>query len=365
VAKSVKSYKIAVIAGDGTGPEVIAEAVKVANAAAGKFGFKLEETAFDFGGERYKRTGETLPDSAIDELRKFDSILLGAIGHPDVKPGILEKGILLKLRFALDQYINLRPVRLYPGVETPIKGKGPADIDFVVVRENTGDAYTGTGGFTMKGTPQEVAVQSAVYSRFQVDRCLKYAFEYAKKYGKKARGKGQNNTLALCGKTNVLTFIYDLWERAFHEMGQKEYPDIKREYYHVDATCMWFVKNPEWFDVIVTGNMFGDIITDLGAMIQGGMGIAAGGNINPEGVSMFEPIGGSAPKYTGKGVINPLAAICAGGMMLETLGEQKAATSIEDAVKFVTANKLKSLAAGKMGYSTSQVGDLVVEAVVG
>lgn len=359
MAKSNKSYKIAVVPGDGTGPEVIAEAVKVLKAAAGKFGFKLDMTSFDFGGERYKKTGETLPDSAIAELRKFDSILLGAIGHPDVKPGILEKGILLKLRFELDQYINLRPVRLYPGVETPIKGKGPADIDFVVVRENTGDAYTGTGGFTMKGTPQEVAVQSAVYSRFQVDRCLKYAFEYAKKYGKKARGKGENNTLALCGKTNVLTFIYDLWERAFHEMGQKEYPNIKREYYHVDATCMWFVKNPEWFDVIVTGNMFGDIITDLGAMIQGGMGIAAGGNINPEGVSMFEPIGGSAPKYTGKGVINPLAAICAGGMMLETLGEQKAATAIEDSVKFVTANKLKSLAAGKMGYSTSQVGDLV------
>ena len=363
--KNNKSYKIAVVAGDGTGPEVTAEAVKVLNTAAEKFGFKLDMTNFDFGGERYKRTGETLPDSAIAELRKFDSILLGAIGHPDVKPGILEKGILLKLRFELDQYINLRPVRLYPGVETPIKGKGPEQIDFVVVRENTGDAYTGTGGITMKGTPHEVAVQSAVYSRFQVDRCLKYAFEYTKKYGKKARGKGENNTLALCGKTNVLTFIYDLWERAFHEMGQKSYPDIKREYYHVDATCMWFVKNPEWFDVIVTGNMFGDIITDLGAMIQGGMGIAAGGNINPEGVSMFEPIGGSAPKYTGKGVINPLAAICAGGMMLETLGEQKAATKIEDAVKFVTANKLKSLAAGKMGYSTSQVGDLVVEAIGG
>jgi 3-isopropylmalate dehydrogenase len=361
VAKSVKSYKIAVIGGDGTGPEVTAEAVKVINAAAAKFGFKLDMTHFDFGGERYKRTGETLPDSAIAELRKFDSILLGAIGHPDVKPGILEKGILLKARFELDQYINLRPVRLYPGVETPIKGKGPADIDFAVVRENSGDAYTGTGGITMKGTPHEVAVQSSVYSRFQVDRCLKYAFEYAKKNGKKARGKGENNTLALCGKTNVLTFIYDLWERAFHEMGQKEYPNIKREYYHVDATCMWFVKNPEWFDVIVTGNLFGDIITDLGAMIQGGMGIAAGGNINPEGVSMFEPIGGSAPKYTGKAVINPLAAICAGGMMLETLGEQKAATAIEDSVKFVTANKLKSLAAGKMGYSTSQVGDLVVE----
>jgi len=244
VAKGVKSYKIAVIGGDGTGPEVTAEAVKVINVAASKFGFKLDLTPFDFGGERYKRTGETLPDSAIAELRKFDSILLGAIGHPDVKPGILEKGILLKLRFELDQYINLRPVRLYPGVETPIKGKGPEQIDFVVVRENSGDAYTGTGGITMKGTPHEVAVQSSVYSRFQVDRCLKYAFEYVKKNGKKARGKGENNTLALCGKTNVLTFIYDLWERAFHEMGQKEYPNIKREYYHVDATCMWFVKIP-------------------------------------------------------------------------------------------------------------------------
>ena len=356
-------YKIAVIPGDGTGPEVIAEAVKVLKAAADKFRLKIDLTNFDFGGERYKRTGETLPNSAIEELRKFDAILLGAIGHPDVPPGILEKGILLRLRFELDQYINLRPVRLYPGVETPIKNKGPDDIDFVVVRENTGDMYTGTGGFTMKGTPQEVAVQAAVYSRFQVDRCLRYAFEYARKYGKKARGKGENNTLALCGKTNVLTYIYDLWERAFHEMGQAEYPDIKREYYHVDATCMWFVKNPEWFDVIVTGNMFGDIITDLGAMIQGGMVIAAGGNINPQGVSMFEPIGGSAPKYTGKGVINPLAAICAVQMMIEHLGEEKAAKDIEDAVKYVTANKLKSLAAGKMGYSTGEVGSLVAEKV--
>ncbi len=356
-------YKIAVIPGDGTGPEVTVEAVKVLKAAAGKFGFKLEREEFDFGGERYKRTGETLPCSAIEELRKFDAILLGAIGHPDVPPGILEKGILLKARFELDQYINLRPVRLYPGVETPVKDKGPDDIDFVVVRENTGDLYTGTGGFTMRGTPQEVAVQSAVYNRFQVDRCLRFAFEYAKKYGKKARGKGEKNTLALCGKTNVLTYIYDLWERAFHEMGQADYPDIVREYYHVDATCMWMVKNPEWFDVIVTGNMFGDIITDLGAITQGGMGIAAGGNINPEGVSMFEPIGGSAPKYTGQGKINPLAAICAGGMMLETLGEQAAGVAIEDAVKFVTANKVKSLQAGRMGYSTSEVGDLVAERV--
>jgi 3-isopropylmalate dehydrogenase len=356
-------YKIAVMPGDGTGPEVTTEAVKVLKTAAKKFGFEADLTEFDFGGERYKRTGETLPDSAVEELRKFDAILLGAIGHPDVAPGILEKGILLKARFALDQYINLRPVRLYPGVETPLKDKGPKEIDYVVVRENSGDLYTGTGGFTMKGTPHEVAVQSAVYTRFQVDRCLRYAFEYARKYGKKARGRGDKNTLALCGKTNVLTYVYDLWERAFHDIGKAEYPDITREYYHVDATCMWMVKNPEWFDVIVTGNMFGDIITDLGAITQGGMGIAAGGNINPEGVSMFEPIGGSAPKYTGKGVINPLAAICSAQMMLATLGEEKAAAAIEKAVMYITANKLKSLAAGKMGYSTSQVGDLVAEKV--
>lgn len=351
-----KTYKIAVLPGDGTGPEVVREGMKVLKAAASKFNFKLSLTDYDFGGDRYLRTGEVLPANAADELRKHDSIFLGAIGHPDVKPGILEKGILLKLRFDLDQYINLRPVKLYPGVETPLKNKGPEDIDYVVVRENTGDLYTGVGGFTLKGTPNEVAMQTSVYNRFQVDRCLRYAFELARRRNKK-------KTLALCGKTNVLTFVYDLWERAFHEMGEKEFPDIKREYYHVDATCMWMVKNPEWFDVIVTGNMFGDIITDLGAITQGGMGIAAGGNINPEGVSMFEPIGGSAPKYTGKNVINPLAAICAGAMMLDTLGEGKAAKAIENAVMDITANKLKSLAAGKMGYSTSEVGDLVAERI--
>ena len=359
------SYDIAVMPGDGTGPEVTVEAVKVLKAAANKFGFKVNLTEFDFGGERYMKTGETIPDSAIEEFRKFDSILLGAIGHPDVAPGILEKGILLKTRFALDQYINLRPVKLFPGVECPLKDKGPEDIDYVVVRENSGDLYTGTGGFSLKGTPNEVAVQSAVYNRFQVDRCLKYAYEYAKKHGKKARGVGKENTLALCGKTNVLTYIYDLWERAFIEMGEKEYADIRRDYYHVDATCMWMVKNPEWFDVIVTGNMFGDIITDLGAITQGGMGIAAGGNINPEGVSMFEPIGGSAPKYTGQGVINPLAAICSAQMMLEILGEDAAGAKIEEAVKTVTGTKLKSLAAGQMGYNTSEVGDLVAELVAG
>ena len=354
----MKTYKIAVIGGDGTGPEVTREGVKVLNTAAAKYGFKLELTDFDFGGDRYLRTHEVLPATAVEDLRKFDSIFLGAIGHPDVKPGILEKGILLKLRFELDQYINLRPVKLYPGVACPLVGKGPEHIDYVVVRENTGDAYTGTGGVTMKDTPHEVAVQTAVYTRFQVDRCLKYAFEYARRRNKK-------KTLALCGKTNVLTYLYDLWERAFHEMGGRDYKDIKREYYHVDATCMWMVKNPEWFDVIVTGNMFGDIITDLGAITQGGMGIAAGGNINPEGVSMFEPIGGSAPKYTGKNVINPLASVCAGAMMLDTLGETKAAQAIEAAVMDVTAHKLKSLAAGKMGYSTTEVGDLVAAKVAG
>ncbi len=359
------SYDIAVMGGDGTGPEVADEAVKVLKVAAEKFGFSVNLTDYDLGGERYMRTGETLPDSVVEELRKFDAILLGAIGHPDVKPGILGKGILLKARFELDQYINLRPVKLFPGVECPLKDKTPEDIDYVVVRENTGDAYTGTGGFTLKGTPHEVAVQSAVYNRFQVDRCLKYAFEYARKHGKKARGLGDENTLGLVGKTNVLTFIYDLWERAFHEMGEKDFPDIRRDYYHVDATCMWMVKSPEWFDVLVTGNMFGDIITDLGAITQGGMGIAAGGNINPKGVSMFEPIGGSAPKYTGKGVINPLAASCAMQMMLETLGQEAAGAKIEESVKAVTGTKLKSLAAGKMGYSTSEVGDMVAEMVAG
>jgi 3-isopropylmalate dehydrogenase len=347
-----KTYNIAVLPGDGTGPEVVVEGLKVLKAAALKYDFKMNFETFDFGGDRYLKTGEVLPESASEELRKFDAIYLGAIGHPDVKPGILEKGILLKLRFDLDQYINLRPVKLYPGVPTPLKDKGPEHIDYVVVRENTGGLYTGIGGFTMKGTPDEVAVQSMVYNRKQVERCLRYAFEYTRKRNRK-------NTLALCGKTNVLTYVYDLWERAFHEIGARDYADIKREYYHVDATCMWMVKNPEWFDVIVTGNMFGDIITDLGAITQGGMGIAAGGNINPEGVSMFEPIGGSAPKYTGKNVINPLAAIACGVMMLEHLGEEAAARAIEESIMNVTANKLKGMGAGQMGYSTSEVGDLV------
>ncbi len=346
-----KTHKIAVVPGDGTGPEVIGEAVKVLKALANRNGFILDLHHYDFGGERYKRTGETLPDSALEELRGFDAIFLGAIGHPDVAPGILERGILLKLRFELDQYINLRPVKLYPGVYTPLRDKGPEDIDFVVVRENTEGLYCGAGGFLKKGTPDEVAVQEMIVTRKGVERCVRYALDYARKRNKK-------KLVTMSGKTNVLTYAQDLWWRCFQEVA-KEYPDIKTNYAHVDATCMWMVKNPEWFDVIVTDNMFGDIITDLGAMIQGGMGIAAGGNINPQGVSMFEPIGGSAPKYTGKNVINPLAAICAGGMMLEFLGEEEAARQLENAVIEVVSKKLKSLAAGRMGYSTTEVGDMV------
>ena len=345
-------YNIAVIPGDGTGPEVINESIKVLKALEND-SLQFDFHTFDFGGDRYLRTGEVLPDTAVDELKKFDAILLGAIGHPDVAPGILEKGILLRLRFELDQYINLRPVKLYPNVETPLKDKGPEHVDFVVVRENTEGLYAGAGGVLRKGTKNEVAVQESINTYLGVERCIRYAYEYTKK-------RNKDNKLLLCGKTNVLTFAFQLWERVFKEVG-KEYPNIEQEYGHVDAVCMWMVKNPENFDVIVTDNMFGDIITDLGAMIQGGMGIAAGGNINPEGVSMFEPIGGSAPKYTGKNIINPIAAIMAGEMMLRNLGEDIYADKIESSVVYVLQNYIKSLSAGKMGYSTTEVGDLVVK----
>jgi 3-isopropylmalate dehydrogenase len=347
-------YAIAVVPGDGTGPEVINEGLKVLKAVSEKTGFTYETVTYDFGGERYKKTGETLPDAALQEFRQADAIYLGAIGHPDVQPGILEKGILLKIRFELDQYINLRPVKLYPHVDTPLKDKGPQDIDFTVIRENTEGLYVGSGGFLKKGTADEIAIQESINTRKGVERCVRYAYELC---GKRAK----HNKLTLCGKTNVLTYAHDLWQRVFDEVG-REYPGITTNYANVDAICMWMVKNPEWFDVIVTDNMFGDIITDLGAMIQGGMGIAAGGNINPQGTSMFEPIGGSAPKYTGKNVVNPLAAISACQMMLENLGEDAAAQFLERAI-ITVLSKLKSLSAGKMGYTTSQVGDLVVAAI--
>ncbi len=346
-----RSYKIATLPGDGTGAEVVREGKKVLQAVSGRYGFKIDFVDYDLGGERYLRTGETLPDSVLEELKKVDSIYLGAIGHPDVPPGILEKGILLKLRFELDQYINLRPVKLYAGVETPLKDKGPEDIDFTVVRENTEGLYVGAGGFLKKGTPDEVAIQESINTRKGVERLLKYAFQVA-------RTKGKKNFLTLCGKTNVLTYGWDLWMRTFEEVA-KDFPMVKTEYSHVDAICMWMVKNPEHYDVIATDNMFGDIITDLGAMIQGGMGVAAGGNINPEGVSMFEPIGGSAPKYTGLNVINPIAAISAAGLMMEILGEESAARSIENAIQIALKDHIKDLSAGRMGMSTSETGDLI------
>ena len=239
------AYRIAVVPGDGTGPEVIAEGMKVLEAVAAKHGIKYEAVEYDLGGERYKRTGEILPESVLEELKTFDVIYLGAIGHPDVKPGVLEKGLLLRLRFELDQYINLRPVKLYPNVWTPIKDKGPEEIDFVVVRENTEGIYTGNGGFFKKGTPDEIATQVSINTRIGVERCLRFAFDYCRKRNKEKK-------LTLVGKTNVLTFEFDLWERAFHEVGKADYPDITRDYAHVDATCMWFVKNPEWFDVILS-----------------------------------------------------------------------------------------------------------------
>ncbi len=347
----MKKYRIALIPGDGTGPEVIAEGVKALNAISKKFDIQFQFNDLGLGGDRYLRDGTLIPDGLIEDLKEnYDAIYLGAIGHPEVKPGILERGILLRLRFELDLYINLRPVVLLPGVYTPIKDKGPEDIDFVVVRENTEGMYVGAGGFLNKGTPYEVAIQESINTRRGVERCIRYAFDYCKKRNKK-------KLVTLCAKTNVLNYESDLWFRVFEEVA-KEYPDINTNYQHVDALCMWMIKNPEQFDVIVTNNMFGDIITDIGAIIQGGLGIAAGGNINPGKIAMFEPIGGSAPKYTGQGKINPLAAIYAAQMMLEYLNEEKAASLLMDAIKD-TVKKLKSLEAGRMGYTTSEVGDMV------
>ena len=348
-------YKIAVLPGDGIGPEVVREGLKVMKAAAEKTGFDYETVDYDFGGDRYiaeGSKGDPLPDSALSEFRDMDAIYLGAVGHPDVAPGILEHGILLKMRFTLDLYINLRPIKLYPGVYTPIRDKGPEDIDFIVVRENTEGLYAGIGGFFKKGTPDEVAVQEMVNTRKGVERCVRYAYELTK-------NAEDREKLTLCDKANVLTYAHDLWRRTFNEVGE-EYPEVEKDYAYVDATTMWMVKNPEWFDVIVTCNMFGDIITDLGAMIQGGMGIAASGNINPESVSMFEPIHGSAPKYRDTNTANPLAAICAAGMMLDHLGEKEAAKLIDNAIaEALASGKIKDLAAGKMGLSTTEVGDLI------
>jgi 3-isopropylmalate dehydrogenase len=346
-------HRVAAVGGDGTGPEVVAEAIKVLQAAAARFGFGLDLNPIELGGERYLRSGETLPGDVLETMRGSDAILFGAVGHPDVEPGILEQDILLRMRRELGQYINLRPVKLHPGVRSPIADVRPEDVDFVVVRENSEGLYVGKGSFTAKGSPFEVAVQESVNTRHGVERCVRYAFDLAKARPAKH--------ITLCGKTNVLKYSWDLWLRVFNEIAE-EYEDVETGYAHVDAACLWMVEDPARFDVIVTDNMFGDIITDLAAAIQGGLGIAAGANVNPDGVSMFEPIGGTAPGFEGTGEINPLAAIGAAAMMLRQLGEKRAAGSIEDAVA-KTAGSLPSLRAGEMGKTTSEVGDQVAEMV--
>ena len=360
--------RLGVIGGDGTGPEVVAEAIKVLDAVAGVCDLSFSYEYLDYNGTRYIQEGKLLSDAELEGLKGYDAILLGAIGHTDVKPGILEKEILLKMRFGLDQYINLRPIKRYNNVDTPLKGD--PDIDYVVVRENTGGLYTGHGSFTDQGTPDEVAVQEMIYTRKQVERCIRFAFEHTLKRHADApwnglseadKAEGYTGKLTLCGKTNVLTYVFDLWERVFHEVGEN-YPTIKRDYVHVDAVCIYMVDDPARFDVIVTNNMFGDIITDLGAITQGGLGVAPGGNLNPEGVSMFEPIGGTAPDFTGKNEINPMAAIGAAQMMLAHLGYAEAASHVDRAQQ-VVYQKMHSMAAGKMGYSTTQIGDMVCQAI--
>ena len=344
----MKSYRIGVIAGDGTGPEVVGEGLKVLEAV--REGFETDLVEFDLGAERYLRTGDVLPDDELEALRGLDAILLGAVGDPRVKPGILERELLLRMRFELDLYVNLRPVIRYPGVKTLVPSHTEEDVNFVVVRENSEGLYTGAGGFHRKGTEYEVAVQESINTRHGVERIVRFAFDVARN----RRGK-----LTLVHKTNVLTFAGDLYQRVVDEVGA-EFPDVQRDYVHVDAACIYFLDWPARFDVIVTDNMFGDIITDLGAMIQGGMGIAAGGNINPAGVSMFEPIGGTAPDHTGRGTINPLAAIGAMEMLLRQLGETETAERVDRGIRAATG-KMRSMRAGEMGFSTAEVGDLVVE----
>jgi tartrate dehydrogenase/decarboxylase/D-malate dehydrogenase len=373
-------HRIAVIPGDGIGPEVIREGVKVLRAASDAVpGLELEFHEFPYGAEHYLRTGELITEEGLRELSKFDAIYLGALGDPRVEPGVLERGILLALRFHFDQYINLRPVKLYPGVRCPLQGKGPEHINFYVVRENTEDFYIGMGGRAGPGRSRaelevartiyrakfgldlqvdgdEIAYQIGVISRKGAERAIRYAFELARAKGKKR--------VTSVDKANVLTHAYGLWREIFERVA-REYPDIETEYAFVDAITMWFVKNPEWYQVVVTPNMFGDIITDLAAMIQGGLGIAPGGNINPGGISMFEPIHGSAPKYAGKNVANPIATILAGSLMLETLGESVGAEKVEGAVADV-------LREGKVlprdlggSASTSEVGDAIARRVAG
>ena len=346
------TYRVGVIAGDGIGPEVIAQGLKVLRAS----GVDHELVDYDLGARRFLETGEVLPDETLADMRTLDAIMLGAVGDPAVPPGILERDLLLRLRFELDLYVNLRPVKLPEGVATPLAGKGPEDIDLVVVRENSEGLYSGAGGVQGRGTAREVATQESINTRAGVDRVLEFAFELA---SRRARKK-----LTLCHKTNVLTHAGGLWARAFEEMGSDNYPDIEREYVHVDAACLYLVTQPERFDVIVTDNMFGDIITDLGAAIAGGMGLAASGNLNPprRSPSLFEPIHGSAPDIAGKGWANPVACILSVAMMLDHLGEPDASRRVEEAA-LRALSKLRGTAGPDMGFTTDEIGDLVAEAI--
>jgi len=348
------THKIAILGGDGIGPEVTDQAVRVIDAAAAADGFDLQYTHYPHGTDHYLETGELMPDDVLEELRGHDAVLLGAIGDPRVEPGLVERPIIMGMRFGFDLYVNLRPIKLYAEHLCPIKNKTPKDIDIVVIRENTEDLYAGIGGILKKGTPDEVAIADMVFTRKGCERAIRYGFEMA-------RARNKNKKVTLVDKANAIRAM-DIWTRAFEEVGA-EYPDIERDHAYIDAACMWMVKNPEWFDVVVVSNIFGDILTDLGAMVQGGMGIAASGNIHPGQVSMFEPIHGSAPKYKGQNVANPLGAIMAGAMMLDYLGQKSAAKRIEDAVsELLVTRKIPSLGANS-GLSTSQIGDLVSEAV--
>jgi len=345
------THRIAVVPGDGIGPEVVREALRVLERVAAQDGFRYEATPYPFGAEHYLKTKEIFPDAAFREVQQQDAILLGAIGDPRIEVGLLEFGIIAKLRFDLDLYVNLRPVKLYAEHLCPLKDKGPDDVDFIVVRENTEDAYAGMRGFFKKGTPDEVATQEIIFTRKGVERVIRYAFELARAHNRRKK-------LTLIDKANAVRAM-DLWTRTFAEVGA-EYPDIEREHYYIDAACMYVVKNPEWFDTVVTSNMFGDIFTDLAAMIQGGMGVAASGNIHPGKVSLFEPIHGSAPKYGGKNVANPIATIAAVQMMLDYLGETRSAARIENAIAgLLRSKRIPSLGADS-GLSTTAVGDLVL-----
>ena len=347
-----RSYKIAVFAGDGIGPEVTREAFKVMDVAAQLGGFELEREDYPHGSVHYLETGELFPQQVIEEVRRKDAIFLGAIGDPRVEVGLVERAVISGLRFHLDLFVNLRPIRLFADKFCPLKDKSIMDIDFVVVRENTEDAYAGIGGIFKKGTADEIAMQQMIYSRKGVERIIRYAFEFARKRDRKKK-------LMLIDKANAIQ-AHDIWTRTFAEVGE-EYPDIEPEHAYVDAACMWMVKNPEAFDTVVTTNLFGDIITDLAAVLQGGMGVAASGNLHPGQVSMFEPIHGSAPKYKGKNVVCPIAAIAAGQMMLDYLGEVSAASNIKCAIEKTLCSEDVTAVNASSGIPTDEWGDRVVE----